>query len=278
MLIGYWKLIRPVNVVLTFVAIVVACWSAGATISDVWKIFLAAVSAAFVAAGGNAINDYFDVEIDRINKPHRPIPAGILSLKQAKYLWLITSSLGFLISLFLPLLSCGIVISAIGMLYWYSARWKGSILVGNFIVALMTGMTFLFGGSVVGDVERSSIPALFAFLTNFSRELVKDMEDVEGDRLHKARTLPVRYGFFPSQVLTTVTLVMVLLLSLKVVLSGMYSWLFTVGVVLANGVFGMSAVLLWRGDNTHRFRTVSILLKAGMVLGLLGIIGGMIHI
>ena len=69
---AYIQLSRPVNVLMAFAAVPVGCWIAGARIGDAVQVFLAALSVAFVAASANAINDVFDMEIDRINKPYAP--------------------------------------------------------------------------------------------------------------------------------------------------------------------------------------------------------------
>ncbi len=91
-----------------------------------------------------------------------------------------------------------IVIFAVVLLYYYSARLKRTIIAGNVVVGFMTGMAFIYGGTTVGHVERALIPAIFAFLINFARELVKDVEDIEGDKKEQAVTLPVKYGIRPA--------------------------------------------------------------------------------
>ena len=75
-----------------------------------------------------------------------------------------------------------IVVLSIALLYFYSARLKRTVLIGNLVIGLMTGMAFIYGGVVVGRMERAVVPAIFAFLVNLARELLKDVEDMEGDR------------------------------------------------------------------------------------------------
>ena len=90
-LVAYIQLSRPVNVLITFVSIPVACWIAGGTGHDRLFILLAGITGALVAAGANAINDAFDIDIDRINRPDRPLPRGALTQYDARRMWLIVS-------------------------------------------------------------------------------------------------------------------------------------------------------------------------------------------
>lgn len=271
---AYIQLLRPVNIFLTFIAVCLACWLAGATANDVGVVLIAAFSASAVAAGANALNDFYDIEIDRINKPTRPLPSGILMPRRAQQLWAWLSLAAVGASIALPLMSTVIVLFAVGMLYLYSKRWKGTVLLGNSVVAVLTGLTFIYGGSVVGNYKHVVIPAVFAFLTNFARELVKDIEDIEGDRLQNARTLPVRFGVLPSQILITVSLVLVLVFSILVVVMKLYTIFFTVSVTGATVLFCIACILMWQRTDPKTMHTVSTLLKYGMFLGMIGILGG----
>ncbi|HOV99216.1 MAG TPA: geranylgeranylglycerol-phosphate geranylgeranyltransferase [Bacteroidota bacterium] len=271
---GYWHLVRPVNVLITFFAIVIACWISGATLEDLSVVLLAACSSASVAAGANALNDYIDIEIDKINKPNRPLPSGELTPRQARNAWIVCSLLGIVFSMGIHWLAVGIVLFAILMLYFYSNYWKQKVLIGNFIVALMTGLTFLYGGSAMMKIDQALVPAAFAFLTNLAREVVKDVEDMEGDRLQRAFTLPVRYGVFPSRIIISIVVFATILLSFVVVAKGIYSSAFTVCVIIANILFIAGTILSWKSSDSKTMHTVSSLFKIGMVVGLIGIIGG----
>ncbi len=271
---GYWHLVRPVNVLITSCAIVIACWISGATLEDLPVVLLAACSAASVAAGANALNDCIDIEIDKINKPNRPLPSGELTLRQARNAWIVCSLLGIVFSMGIHWIAVGIVLFAILMLYLYSKYWKQKVLIGNFIVALMTGLTFLYGGSAMMKIDQALVPAAFAFLTNLAREIVKDVEDMEGDRLQRAFTLPVRYGIFPSRIIVSIVVFVTILLSIGVVAGGIYSSVFTVCVTIANILFVAGTILSWKFSDSKTMHTVSSLFKIGMVVGLIGIIGG----
>jgi len=89
---------------------------------------------------------------------------------------------------------------------------KENVFHRNVLIGSMTGMAFIYGGVVVGRIEHAVVPAIFAFLVNLARELLKDVEDMEGDRRENAVTLPVKYG-------VTTALILRLLRSLILIVS-----------------------------------------------------------
>lgn len=100
---AFTELIRPMNVAMVFLAIGAASLLAGAELVD-WKmILLASLSGALIASGGYAINDYFDADIDSINRPDRPLPRGAVEKTEAWWIWRMSSSAGVILSAFLGL-------------------------------------------------------------------------------------------------------------------------------------------------------------------------------
>jgi geranylgeranylglycerol-phosphate geranylgeranyltransferase len=271
---AYVHLSRPLNVLITFVSIPVACWIAGGTSITWFVILFAGTTGALVAAGANAINDVFDIDIDRINRPDRPLPSGALTSHEAKRMWLIVSAAAFGLNLFLNSAALLITVFSICLLYYYSARLKRTVLIGNLVIGLMTGMAFIYGSVVAGRVDRGIVPALFAFLVNLARELLKDVEDVEGDRIEKAMTLPVLYGAIPSLMLATVSLLLLITATVAVVLFHFYSFAFFYIVVVADCLICVSMILMWLDHSSKSMRRINALLKISMILGLISIIAG----
>ena len=271
---AYFRLSRPINVAITFVSIPVACWIAGGTLRQRILIILAALTGALVTAGANAINDFFDIEIDRINRPDRPLPRGEIPRQEARLMWFITSMAAIGLNIFVNPTALLIVIISIVLLFFYSAQLKGTILVGNIVVGLMTGMAFIYGGIVVGGVNRAIMPAIFAFLANLARELIKDVEDIEGDRAQNIITLAIKYGTRPALALATASLVFLIGSTFIAAYLAVYHLVFLYSLLAADflmlGVIGM----IWRDSSTARMRLVSNILKICMVIGLLSIIAG----
>ncbi len=271
---SFIRLGRPVNVLITLLSIPVACWIAGASSRQLFDIVAAALTGALVTAGANAINDFFDIEIDRINRPERPLPHGDLSRKEARTMWIATSSAALVLNVMINPAALAIAIAAIVLLYVYSAQLKVTILAGNIVVALMTGMAFIYGGAVAGHPDRAAIPALFAFLVNLARELIKDVEDVEGDRAERASTLPVKYG--PRSALAVATLALVLLIGCTLLAASFhfYEPAFLYIVLVADLLMLLAILMIWREISPRQMRRASNILKLSMGVGLLSIIAG----
>jgi geranylgeranylglycerol-phosphate geranylgeranyltransferase len=271
---AYIQLSRPVNVLITIVSIPVACWIADRTVHNVVSFILAAATGAMVTAGANALNDAFDIEIDRINRPDRPLPLGVLSRRNAQDLWFRVSLLAICINVFINVPALIIVLLAIILLYYYSARLKRTILAGNIVVGFLTGMAFIYGGAVVGHVERALIPALFAFLINVAREVVKDVEDIEGDRAGHAGTLPIEYGIKPALLVATGLILLLICVTIAVILYSVYQTAFTYIVIISDLLMSISVFMLWQKFSPVQMRRISNLLKISMVVGLAAIIAG----
>ena len=268
------QLSRPVNIFITLASIPVACWIAGGTTHNSLIILLAALTGALVTAGANAINDSFDIDIDRINRPDRPLPLGVLTQRNAQQMWFIVSLTAICINVFINPLALLIVILAVVLLYYYSARLKRTIITGNVVVGFMTGMAFIYGGATVGHIERALVPAVFAFLINFARELVKDVEDIEGDRKEHAVTLPVKYGIKPTLLLATLSLLTLISITFVVVKYSVYHSAFMYIVSVADILMCVSGVAMWQSSSSINMRRVSSNLKLSMVIGLIAIIAG----
>jgi geranylgeranylglycerol-phosphate geranylgeranyltransferase len=159
------------------------------------EIATAAALTALATGAGNVVNDYFDVAVDRVNKPSRPLPSGRLSARAAVSLYLILSlavSAGALLLVSLPV--ARLVIGWQVALFAY-ARWcKRWLVVGNLLVAAVSSSAFAAGAMVAGNARAAVIPAVMAFAFVVCREIVKGAEDMEGDRAAGVRTLAVRVG------------------------------------------------------------------------------------
>lgn len=191
---SYLKLARIGNVILAFLSVEVAGILCGLDIARSWEIFAAALAASLITAGGNAVNDLFDVDIDTINRPQRPLVSGKLTTRQAANFYIITTLSGFVISAAVNGWTLLIALAAGVLVFLYSFKFKRMIFFGNFVVAAVTGLAFLYGGAAVGDIRDVYPAAAFAFLANLIREIIKDAEDVKGDGEIGVRTIATRYG------------------------------------------------------------------------------------
>lgn len=155
----------------------------------------AAVLATILATGaGMAINDYIDRDIDAINRPERPIPSGVISARWALWQSILLFFIAVALALTLPPLAIGIAAINLVALVSYTSLFKQLPGVGNLVVALLSGSTFLFGGAAVGNISETVILFVLAAFASLGREIIKDVEDIVGDRAEGLQTLPIAIG------------------------------------------------------------------------------------
>jgi 4-hydroxybenzoate polyprenyltransferase len=188
-----------------------------------WTFMVLVASTVFLAASGYVINDYFDIKTDLINRPDKVV-VGHVFQRRTVLLWhVLFTFLGVFSGLFLAYLtrkeSYALMFVFIPALLWYySTTLKKQILVGNLVISLLTGMVPYFvvslefamlarvHGAAILSTEACSMAwfwttgfAFFAFVSNLSREIIKDLEDLKGDEASGCRTLPVELGEGPTK-------------------------------------------------------------------------------
>jgi len=192
----YLALIRPGNAILTAIAVIAGAFiAAGPDIVNFQvEIAICCISAMMLVGGGNALNDYNDRESDKENHPNRPIPSGQINAETAlNYAQLLLGG-GLIILIFALDNKMPFVIALLGMLTLvaYENGLKAAGITGNIAVGFMSGAVFLYAGMAVNNPGPTIWMFGLAFLATISREIVKDIQDLEGDR--DRRTLPSRIG------------------------------------------------------------------------------------
>lgn len=159
-----------------------------------WRpALIGSVAMALLAAAGNMHNDVADLEIDRVNRPDRPLPSGRIRPGAALAGAFTCFALALVFAFYMGLPE-GYLTAAMGaLLFVYNLRLKRLPLLGNLAVALLCALA-IYLPEVPGRPDYTLMPALFAFLTTVAREIAKDAEDVAGDREQGAATLPIRFG------------------------------------------------------------------------------------
>ena len=280
---GLLRLVRPLNVVMFFAGVALGGLLAAGPSAFVGRegraLALAMASAALIGAGANAINDVFDLAIDRVNRPDRPLPAGVLSVRAARLLWGIASGVGIGLSVWLSPLHVAIAVGSVALLYGYSAWLKGTALLGNLAVAAVLGLAILYGGLAVAPAGAPAgwsvalLGAAFAFGSTLAREVAKDIEDAAGDATGGARTLPLVAGPRVA-VWVAVAAVGATLASFPLALAaGLGADFFALGLPAAGLLLAAAWALLGAPNALLRRRagTASALLKAAMIAGILAL-------
>jgi len=272
---AYIQISRPLNSLITFLVIIVASIISIDGTYSVLKIILAGLSGALTASAGNVINDYFDINIDKINKPTRILPSGKLSLKEAFAFYIILSIAALLISSFININAFITVFIALTFLFFYSYHVKKIPLLGNIVVSTLTGLAFIYGGIAVNNVSFALIPALFALLINFVREIIKDMEDAEGDKRQGINTYPVSYGFKKAKMIVVFVTTVLIILTLYPFVINMYAIeYFLIVMICVNPLMVYIVKSLFEDDSVKNLNKLSNLLKLNMVIGLIAIFLG----
>jgi geranylgeranylglycerol-phosphate geranylgeranyltransferase len=226
-----------------------------------------------ISGAGNSVNDYFDIKIDSINRPERPIPSGRVKLSEALYLSYLLFGFGSLLAFSINQFCGFIALFNSLLLIFYAKTLKGTPLLGNLSIGYLTGSTFLFGASVFGSEGLRALFVLFVLsaLAITAREIVKDIEDMEGDKMEGADTLPLRIGAKKASYLAVLIGFLAVLLSplpyLMSVLGRNYLYL----VFLADLGFFAAIYQILARDNPAKS---SKMFKIAMFFALLAFIAG----
>ena len=227
-LMAVWQLVRLEHGVMIFIAILIGSIIAQKALNiagfpPVDKLVLTFFTALFLEASTFALNDYYDLEIDRKNKRvDRPLVRGDLSPKTALYLFFIFFPLGIICSYFVNY-TC-FIIALITALFaiLYDVKLKKIKLLGNFYIAYVMAIPFIFGGASVLEGIGFSIRipqvifilALIAFLTGSGREIMKDVMDYKGDREGGVKSFPRYIGIRRSNIVAACFYISAIFLSL----------------------------------------------------------------
>ncbi|MCD6367581.1 MAG: UbiA family prenyltransferase [Candidatus Aenigmarchaeota archaeon] len=266
---------RPVNSFMGAIAVLIGAYvlSGSSSLGNL-NVYLGIIATFFISGGGMAINDYFDRDIDIINKPHRPIPSGRISVNASIIFSAILFAFGIYISLFInPYCFVLATINSI-LLVLYSWKLKKVMLIGNIIVSYLVASTFLFGALTVignGNLWTIVILSTLAFFANLSREIVKTIEDVKGDRIAGVRTLPMVVGEKTAREIASILLIISIALApMPYVLDYLNSYYMAV-VFLGIILFIFS--IIWNQRETPANR-VHKLMKIAMLICLIAFLVG----
>lgn len=275
----YVEILRPGNAIMGAISIVLIALI-DKTISI--PIILAIITVFFETAAGNVINDCFDYDIDLINKPERPIPSGRISLRKGKnyaYLLFLAGTIcGFLISYltnnWIPFI---IVLIADVILYLYAYKLKATPLIGNLAVGFMTGFGFVFGGYTINNpsiVMTSIFLGFFAFVMTTAREIVKDIEDIEGDKADGAKTLPILIGEKVPALIATILIIIDSALYPILYFHHIFRIYYLVVIAVAVLMFLYCAMSIIKSQNRNTAAKVAKYLKIGMLIAFVAFIFG----
>ena len=260
--------------VITFASVWIgAVLAAGLGVIDPVRVTLGALAAGFIAAAGNVHNDICDIDIDRINRPERPLARGDADSSIAGMFAYFLAGTGIGIGILLGTAPLLIVITAVVLLYLYNSHLKMTVLWGNLAVSLLTALAFIFGAVLADNVAMGVVPAVFSLFFHFSREVIKDIEDLKGDAIRRGSTFAMKYGSDSAAGLAAGSLLTLMLLIPLPYLANLYEIEYI--LVCLFGVELPVAVVVYRLlRKKPDYRQMSGLLKFGMVMGLIALLVG----
>jgi 4-hydroxybenzoate polyprenyltransferase and related prenyltransferases len=268
----YLRLFRLGNGVMGILGVAIGAFIAvGMDLLDYWvNLVISCFVVLSFMAGGNSLNDYIDRELDKTAHPDRPLPMGEISPKAALNLGIVGLVLASLLSLFMmSFLVTGIVIIATLLMVSYELFLKQRGFAGNIVIAVLTGMLFLFGGSIVDNIEGNIVIAAMAILVSIGREIAKDIEDIESDK-ESRKTLPMMIGIKNATIVASIFFIAGPILSVYPLIAGTFGWLYCL-VFVADAIFIYTALIIFR-----KAHTAQKLAKTAMAIALVAFILGVI--
>ena len=307
-MLAYLKLIRIINVgivVLTMYLVryfliepILGHYDEQLTFSSDLFLLLV-ISWSLQLAGGNIINDYFDLDIDEKNKPHKVIIEKAVPVHIARFLYFIINVVSVVLGIYVAsktgVIQLGLIpLLTAYLLYAYSQRYKRKAFIGNFVVAALSATTlflvwlfeYLSIKNLSYDAEwmtgvmlviSQAIAAyvFFAFITSLIREIIKDMEDMKGDEEGGCRTLPIVWGVKPVRMLV-IFLILTSIAFTAFVQTKLFNndldllfWYFT---LLIQPMFIFLGYKLIKANTKEDFHYLSTFCKIIMLVGILSII------
>lgn len=247
-------------------AVLLGSWISGASGTVFQRILLALT--AFMATGfGNIVNDIMDIKSDSISHPERPLPSGRISLKDAVVYAILLVAGAMLCSFIVGPLFAVAALAPIALLTLYAFCLKGTPLAGNIIVSLLVAYSLVFGSLEAPGLHHLLIPGLLAVLLNFSREIIKDMQDRDGDSAANIITSATLPRSLLQKLIIFNSILYGLLIALPWILGHFGAAYLAVCLVLIVPCHIRRTVLVCRPDWDIKATLISRSLKIEMLLG-----------
>ncbi len=232
----------------------------------------------FISASALILNDYFDIESDKINMPNRPLPSGIVSKSEIIYLTIFTTIMGLFSALLL-----GTYVLVIGIIFWfigflYNWKLKRTGLMGNIMVASSVAITFIIGGITVGNPWNVTVWSfgLMAFLVDLGEEISADAMDLEGDKLQNSKSIAIIWGRKAALKLSSLLFGLVILVSFFPLLFGNLGKIYLLAMIIidCNIIYFVSKLLKSKKDSEGRKYIIGI--YRGIMIGIIVLVLGTI--
>lgn len=254
-----------------------------------WQFALVVLATISIAIGGYIINDIYDIDIDKINKPDRNWTPSIISIKQAKLMYYSATFIGLLLGAYVSFITGSSrnfiwFILPATLLYFYAIRLKKMYLIGNILVATLVATSLLVVAFFENNLAAQSIYiftfwdliwilVFFAFGINLIREIIKDAEDIIGDQANGVQSIPIKHGVkttnFIISILSSLLIGMLLAISFFLYKTQLALSLYLIFAVVMGFVIFLKQ--LNKTSTSPQYHKLSNLLKLLMLVGLFSV-------
>ncbi|KAA0014006.1 MAG: prenyltransferase [Thermoplasmata archaeon] len=243
------------------------------------KLFFAFLTAFFLEAGTFALNDYFDYEVDKRNKRlDRPLVRGDVMPRTALLIYFIASPLGVLFSIFVNETCFFIAFFNLIIATLYDVKLKEIKIIGNFYIAFIMAIPFIFGATAVSETVPSIVFffAFLAFSAGVGREIMKDIMDFHGDRAKNIKSFPLYIGEKKSRIISSLFFIFPSIISFipfffKIDLAYFHDFIFLFLLIISDAIFIYTSYILLTRKNILACRKLSLL---AIFFGLLAFLVG----
>jgi len=276
---AFFEIIRPINCLMIGFGVVI-----GEIIALNGRLILVPATvgflvAFFLMAATMVLNDYHDIEIDRINNPRRPIPSGMVSPREALSYSFLLAIIGLVFAAFTNMSGFIVAAFALGLMMYYNTRGKRTGFFGNILVSICVALPFVYGGIVVNSVKPIlGLFSIMAFLSNLGREVTKGVMDVDGDASKGVKTIAVLHGSSKASRIAALFFSLAVLISPIPIIFNMISTLYIPLVAVADVGFIASSIVFVKNPSRSNAKTVKSLALIWMTIGLAAFVAGSYNI
>ncbi|MBI4154381.1 UbiA family prenyltransferase [Candidatus Woesearchaeota archaeon] len=263
----YVAAVRPLNGIMAAIAVYIGSVVAGASLISGQDILVGMLSVFLISGGGMVANDIADIEIDKVNRPKRPLASGRMS-KSAAYVYAAALMFvgNYLVFYFLSFSALYVSLAATLILIGYAAYLKRVVLLGNMMISLLVALTFIYGGVIFGEFTNVLPLALLAFLSNTGREIYKTIDDAMGDRRFNINTVAVKWGVTKARTAASFFILLAVLLSFVPYYIGIFNEVYLFFVLIADALFVATIIV--------PVKHASRLTKIAMIVALIAFLAG----
>jgi geranylgeranylglycerol-phosphate geranylgeranyltransferase len=278
---GFIRLMRPANCLMMGFAVFVGAILTGVQISTLnWLNMVFGFMTGFtLCAAAMAINDYYDRAIDAINEPLRPLPSGIVNVREVLIFVAFLSAVGFVFAFLISILCLVVAAASLGITGSYLTLGKRSGLPGNFLVSVCVAIPFVYGSlTAIGSVGLNVILfAFMAFLSNTGREITKGIVDVKGDSAEGVKTLAIRFGERNAAMAAVLFYVSAISLTPITWIFGLVSFWFLPFVLVTDVGLAICSAILLMDHSREKARKIKKTVLVLFIFGLLAYLFGAVH-